>query len=205
LNHKFALLVNYFIFFSLIIQVLGQINMLFKFILLAFIFQFKASVQADELKKMALDGDPQSLCTYADQLDGENLNRLKQHAYILGNIQCHLSNSTLEKIGQHTLIEVIDTKKDIKQLKQEAENNVNKQLLIWTLYANGFDVSKLTAFTWLKVAAENEHPAALTILGSLYYFGYIVPEDKDRGYQLIQQASDLNYSIAKNLISELNI
>jgi TPR repeat protein len=179
--------------------------MLFKFILLAFIFQFMAPVQADELKKMALDGDPQSLCTYADQLDGENLNRLKQHAYILGNIQCHLSNSTLEKIGQHTLIEVIDTKKEFKHLKQEAENNVNKQLLIWTLYANGYDVSKLTAFTWLKVAAENEHPAALTILGSLYFFGYIVPEDKDRGYQLIQQASDLNYSIAKNLIAELNI
>jgi len=179
--------------------------MLFKFILLAFIFQFMAPVQADELKKMALDGDPQSLCAYADLLDSADLNRFKKHAYILGNIKCNISNTILEKIGQHTLIEIIDTKKGIKQLKQEAENNVNKQLLIWTLYANGFDVSKLTAFTWLKVAAENEHPAALTILGNLYYFGYIVPEDKERGYQLIQQASDLNYSIAKNLIEELNI
>ena len=205
MNHKFGLLVIYFIFFSLIIQVLGQINMLFKFILLAFIFQFMASVQAEDLKKMALDGDPQSLCTYADLLDSEDLNRFKKHAYILGNIQCQLSNTTLEEIGQHTLIEIIDTKKDIQQLKQEAENNVNKQLLIWTLYANGFDVSKLTAFTWLKVAAENQHPAALTILGSLYFFGYIVPEDKERGHQLIQQASDLNYSMAQNLLAELNI
>ena len=174
------------------------------FFLLAFLV-LSIPAQADDLKKMALDGDPQSLCIYADQLDDENLNRLKQHAYILGNIQCHLSNTILEKIGQHTLIEIIDTKKDIKQLKQEAENNVNKQLLIWTLYANGFDVSKLTAFTWLKVAAENEHPAALTILGSLYCFGYIVPEDKERGRQLIQQASDLNYPIAKYLIADLNI
>jgi TPR repeat protein len=172
--------------------------------LLAFLF-LSIPVQADDIKKMALDGDPQSLCAFADQLDIEELNRFKKYSYILGNIQCDLSNTTLEKIGQHTLIEIVDTKKDIKQLKQEAENNVNKQLLIWTLYANGFDVSKLTAFTWLKVAAENQHPAALTILGSLYFFGYIVPEDKERGRQLIQQASDLNYSIAKNLIAELNI
>jgi TPR repeat protein len=108
-------------------------------------------------------------------------------------------------MGQHTLIEIVDIKKDIKQLKKEAENSVNKQLLIWTLYANGYDVSKLTAFTWLKVAAENEHPAALTILGSLYFFGYIVPEDEEKGYQLIQRASDLDYSIAKNLLNELKI
>ena len=144
-------------------------------LILIFLFQF-AAVMGNELKKMALDGDPQSLCAYAEQLDIDDLNRFKKHAYILGNISCNVSHKILKKMGQHTLIEIIDIKKDIQQLKQEAENSVKKQLLIWTLYANGFDVSKLTAFTWLKVAAENEHPAALTILGSLYYFGYIVPE-----------------------------
>ena len=168
-------------------------------LILIFLFQF-AAVMGGELKKMALDGDPQSLCAYAEQLDIEDLNRFKKHAYILGNISCNVSQPIQKKMGQHTLIEIID-----KQLKKEAENSVNKQLLIWTLYANGYDVSKLTAFTWLKVAAENEHPAALTILGSLYFFGYIVPEDKEKGYQLIQRASDLDYSIAKNLLSELNI
>jgi len=173
-------------------------------LILIFLFQF-AAVMGDELKKMALDGDPQSLCTYADQLDIEDLNRFKKHAYILGNISCNVSQLIQKKMGQHTLIEIVDPKKDIKQLKKEAENSVNKQLLIWTLYANGYDVSKLTAFTWLKVAAENEHPAALTILGSLYFFGYIVPEDKEKGYQLIQRASDLDYSIAKNLLNELKI
>jgi site-specific recombinase XerD len=173
-------------------------------LILIFLFQF-AAVMGDELKKMALDGDPQSLCAYAEQLDIEDLNRFKKHAYILGNISCNVSQPIQKKIGQHNLIEIVDTKKDIKQLKKEAENSVNKQLLIWTLYANGYDVSKLTAFTWLKVAAENEHPAALTILGSLYFFGYIVPEDKEKGYQLIQAASDLDYSIAKNLLNELKI
>ncbi len=173
-------------------------------LILIFLFQF-AAVMGGELKKMALDGDPQSLCAYADQLDIEDLNRFKKHAYILGNISCNVSQPIQKKMGQHTLIEIVDPKKDIQQLKQEAENNVNKQLLIWTLYANGYDVSKLTAFTWLKVAAENEHPAALTILGSLYFFGYIVPEDKEKGYQLIQRASDSDYSIAKNLLSELKI
>jgi len=173
-------------------------------LILIFLFQF-AAVMGDELKKMALDGDPQSLCAYAEQLDIEDLNRFKKHAYILGNISCNVSQPIQKKMGQHTLIEIVDPKKDIQQLKKEAENSVNKQLLIWTLYANGYDVSKLTAFTWLKVAAENEHPAALTILGSLYFFGYIVPEDKEKGYQLIQVASDLDYSIAKNLLNELKI
>ena len=173
-------------------------------LILIFLFQF-AAVMGDELKKMALDGDPQSLCAYAEQLDIEDLNRFKKHAYILGNISCNVSQQIQKKIGQHALIEIVDTKKDIKQLKKEAENSVNKQLLIWTLYANGYDVSKLTAFTWLKVAAENEHPAALTILGSLYFFGYIVPEDKEKGYQLIQTASHLDYLIAKNLLNELKI
>jgi len=173
-------------------------------LILIFLFKF-AAVMGDELKKMALDGDPQSLCAYADKLDIEDLNRFKKHAYILGNISCNVSHKILKKMSQHTLIEIVDPKKDIKQLKKEAENSVNKQLLIWTLYANGYDVSKLTAFTWLKVAAENEHPAALTILGSLYFFGYIVPEDKEKGYQLIQRASHLDYSIAKNLLNELKI
>ena len=206
MNHKLSILVTYSIFILEITQVLGLANMFFKFfLLLLFVFQLMSPVQADDLKKMALDGDPQSLCAYADQLVGEDLNRFKKHAYILGNISCNVSHKILKKMSQHTLIEIIDTKKDIRKLKQEAENSVNKQLLIWTLYANGYDVSKLTAFTWLKVAAENEHPAALTILGSLYFFGYIVPEDKEKGYQLIQRASDLDYSIAKNLLSELKI
>jgi hypothetical protein len=45
-------------------------------LILIFLFKF-AAVMGDELKKMALDGDPQSLCAYADQLDIRDLNRFK--------------------------------------------------------------------------------------------------------------------------------
>ncbi len=162
-------------------------------------------ISANDLRKTALDGDPVSMCKYAQEIDGEEKNKLFKHTYLLGNISCKEAADRNEFTSSHDLVIIEDTEKTAKEIKAEANNDPNKQFLLWTLYANGYDVSKLTAFTWLKVAAENKHPAALTILGSLYFFGYIVPEDKDKGYQLIQQASDLNYSIAKNLIEELNI
>ena len=124
---------------------------------------------------------------------------------MLGNISCKEAIDLNEFKNSHDLVIIKDTKKTAKQIKVEANNDPNKQFLLWTLYANGYDVSKLTAFTWLKVAAENKHPAALMILGTLYCFGYIVPEDKDKGVQLIQESADLQYPLAKDLLKQLNI
>ena len=107
--------------------------------------------------------------------------------------------------NSHDLVIIEDTEKTAKQIKVEANNDSNKQFLLWTLYANGYDVSKITAFTWLKVAAENKHPAALMVLGALYFFGYIVPEDKNKGIKLIQESADLQYPLAKDLFKQLNI
>ena len=160
---------------------------------------------ADNLEKMALDGDPVSMCKYAHTLEGMDKDKLIKHSYLLGNISCKHSSGFNVPESRHILVIIEQTKKTTKELKAQANDDPNKQFLLWTLYANGFNVSKLTAFTWLKVAAENKHPAALVILGTLYYFGYIVPEDKDRGLRLIQESADLQYPPAKNFLDELNI
>jgi TPR repeat protein len=157
---------------------------------------------ADDLQKQAMDGDPQAMCQYAHTLDPPQKNEIKKHAYILGNLSCEMTDEDQSHLGQHENISRIDGPFLIQQLKKEAENNVDKQLLIWTLYANGFSVSKLTAFTWLKVAAENKDSRAMTILGALYFYGYILPQDKEKGLSLIREAGQ-TYTFAKNLDNHL--
>ena len=177
-----------------------------KIILLFLIYITHISItSANDLKKMALDGDPVSMCKYAKELHGEEKNKLFKHSYLLGNISCKEAAVHNEFTSGHDLVIIEDTEKTAKQIKVEASNDPNKLFLLWTLYANGYDVSKLTAFTWLKVAAENKHPAALMVLGTLYCFGYIVPQDKDKGVKLIQESADLQYSLAKEFLKQLNI
>jgi TPR repeat protein len=177
-----------------------------KIILFFLIYSIHISIiSANDLKKMAFDGDPVSMCMYAKELHGEEKNKLFKHSYLLGNISCKEAIDLNEFKNSHDLVIIEDTEKTAKAIKAEASNDPNKQFLLWTLYANGYDVSKLTAFTWLKVAAENKHPAALMILGTLYCFGYIVPEDKDKGLKLIQESADLQYSLAKDFLKQLNI
>jgi TPR repeat protein len=157
---------------------------------------------ADDLQKQALDGDPQAMCQYANTLDQAQRNEIKKHAYILGNLGCAMAKEDQFALGGHENIPLIKAPFSINQLKKEAENNVDKQLLIWTLYANGLSVSKLNAFTWLKVAAENKDCRAMTILGALYFYGYILPQDKEKGLSLISEAGH-TYAFAKNLYNHL--
>ena len=56
-------------------------------------------------------------------------------------------------------------------------------------------VKKAEAYTWLKQAAGNDHPKALFGLGLLYYFGYIVPEEKDKAKKLIQKSGKLGLNL----------
>ena len=183
-----------------------MIEFIMKIFLFFFIYiTYISIISANDLKKMAFDGDPVSMCRYAQELNGDEKNKFSKHSYLLGNISCSKAADHNEFENSHYLVIIEDTEKTVKEIKAEANNNPNKQFLLWALYANGYDVSKLTAFTWLKVAAENKHPAALMVLGTLYFFGYIVPEDRVRGFKLIQKSADLQYPLAKELFEQLNI
>ena len=57
-------------------------------------------------------------------------------------------------------------------------------------------LKKPEAYTWLKQAAGNNHPRALFSLGLLYYYGYIVPEEKEKAMRLIKKSSKLDLKLA---------
>ena len=42
----------------------------------------------------------------------------------------------------------------------------------------------------------------MTILGALYFYGYILPQDKEKGLRLISDAGH-TYAFAKNLVNHL--
>ena len=128
----------------------------------------------------------------------------KRNSYALGNISCEMDKEHHQHLGNHSLINISAEFGSIEQLEAEAEGSADKQFLIWSLYANGYDVPKLKAFTWLKVAAENSHPGAQLVLGVLYTFGYIVPESKKQGLVLIKKSKDQGYAFANDIYKFLN-
>ena len=74
---------------------------------------------------------------------------------------------------------------------------------MWLLYVNDKGVKKPEAYTWLKQAAGNDHPRALFGLGLLYYYGYIVPEEKDKAKRLIQKSGKLGLNLASIFLTSI--
>jgi len=95
-------------------------------------------------------------------------------------------------------------KKDLNKLRKKGnDGDINTQYLMWLLYANDKGVKKPEAYTWLKQAAGNDHPRALFGLGLLYYYGYIVPEEKDKAKRLIQKSGKLGLNLASIFLTSI--
>ena len=95
-------------------------------------------------------------------------------------------------------------KKDLNRLRKKGnDGDVDTQYLMWFLYVNDKGVKKSEAYTWLKQAAGNNHPKALFGLGLLYYYGYIVPEEKDKAKKLIQKSGRLGLSLALTFLASI--
>jgi TPR repeat protein len=95
-------------------------------------------------------------------------------------------------------------KKDLNILRKKGNNgDVDTQYLMWYLYVNDKGVKKSEAYTWLKQAAGNNHPKALFGLGLLYYYGYIVPEEKDKAKILIQKSGRLGLNLASIFLESI--
>lgn len=85
-------------------------------------------------------------------------------------------------------------------LKSADAGNSNAEYKLGTLYLSsrlhldGRGIFKNTekALTWLKKAAKNEHPEAVSELGHLYYQGTKITEpEKDKGLKLITAAAEM--------------
>ena len=95
-------------------------------------------------------------------------------------------------------------KKDLNKLRKKGnDGNIDTQYLMWLLYVNYKGIKKPEAYTWLKQAAGNDHPKALFSLGILYYYGYIVPEEKDKAKKLFQKSGRLGLSLASIFLESI--
>ena len=93
---------------------------------------------------------------------------------------------------------------ELNKLREKGnDGDIDTQYLLWLLYVNDKGVKKPEAYTWLKQAAGNNNPRALFGLGLLYYYGYIVPEEKDRAKKLIQNSSNLGLNIASIFLATI--
>ena len=107
-----------------------------------------------------------------------------------------INQKNKEFLQTYSSIEIVE-KKDLNKLRQKGNaGDVDTQYLMWLLYVNDKGVKKPEAYTWLKQAAGNDNPKALFGLGLLYYYGYIVPEEKDKAKKLIQRSGNLGLNLA---------
>ena len=95
------------------------------------------------------------------------------------------------------------TSDELEQMKKIGkEGNSDTQFLIWLLYVNNLYISKPKAYVWIKKAAFNKHPRATFAMGLLYYYGYIVPEQKSKAIKLFNESSALGYSFAESFLNK---
>jgi TPR repeat protein len=73
---------------------------------------------------------------------------------------------------------------------------------LWLLYVNDLGISKSKAYVWIKKAAFYKQSRAIFGLGLLYYYGYIVPEQKSKAINLFEESSSLGYSFASTFLNK---
>ena len=89
------------------------------------------------------------------------------------------------------------TPSELKELKKQGKQGDSKsQFILWLLYVNDLYISKPKAYVWIKKAAERKYPRALFGLGLLYFYGYIVPQQEKKAFELIEKSSNLGYDFA---------
>jgi TPR repeat protein len=184
-------------------------------------------VFGDELEKMAMEGNPNAQYELALKDMSTNTNFLS-HWLVISALQGHkkashylrklppeenkivrelktLNSKDLSFLQKYGSIDKI-SKKELNTIRQLGNNgDVNAQFLMWIFYVNNKGVSKAEAWTWLKQAAGNNHPQANFSLGLLYYYGYIVPEEKKRATILITKSSELGFKLATAFLKIKNI
>lgn len=176
------------------------------------LLSFSVIIFANTIEKEAKDGNPQAQYLYAKSILDKNPKEANKFFLIAvfqdhqESVQYLIKNDSIifsEFINQSNTSAILkeNTKLIPKEILKKIRNqgnqgNLEMQYLMWSLYVNDRGVSKAEAYTWLKQAAGNNNPQALFRLGLLYYYGYIVPLERDKGIKLIKQASEIGLELA---------
>ena len=172
----------------------------------------------NELEKMARDGDPNAQYEFGlkemtansnflsdwlviSALQGHKkashyLRKLPTETNIIANAINTANTQDLSFLQKYGPIDKIPKKELNAMRKLGNGGDINAQFKMWMFYVNNKGVNKAEAWTWLKQAAGNNHPEANFSLGLLYYYGYIVPEEKKRAMALISKSSELGFKLA---------
>ena len=125
----------------------------------------------------------------------EALNFLISHDGIDGDVKIFFKDRALKISFDQSNID------DLQKLGSEDDSFAQYQL--WLLYMNGEFIPKPKAYVWLKKAAGNQYPDALYSLGILYYYGFIVPEQRGKALKLLEESTALGSSNAQLFLDNL--
>lgn len=184
-----------------------------KLLILLFLF-FSFPVLACDYIKDAREGLPKSQYRYAMELieasnETDALNWLTISAaqgYLKSSDWIKQNLNYQEDIFLNALIDTNDglrelvrayTPSELKELKTQGKQGDSKsQFILWLLYVNDLYISKPKAYVWLKKAVERKYPRALFGLGLLYFYGYIVPQQETKAFDLIENSNKVGYNFA---------
>ena len=177
-------------------------------------------VYAESYMKDAQDGLPKAQYEYAMRLIEKGKKNLALDWLTIAAAQGHLKSSlwieqnidysknkfmtaliaTNEELKDKVKSYTFDELEEIKKFGKEGD--AGSQFLLWLLYINDLSISKPKAYVWIKKAAFNNQPRANFALGLLYYYGYIVPEQKSKAIKLFKESSALGYSFASTFLNK---
>ena len=189
-------------------------------VLILLVIFFSQCIYAEDYLKDAQDGQPRAQYLYAMNLLKKGNKNEALDWLIIAAAQGHLRSSLWieqntdyqEDIFMSALVLTNNelknkvkpyTSNELEQMKKIGkEGNSDTQFLIWLLYVNNLYISKPKAYVWIKKAAFNKHPRANFAMGLLYYYGYIVPEQKSKAIKLFNESSALGYSFAESFLNK---
>lgn len=165
-------------------------------------FFFNNTLANEGILKKVKDGEAYSLYEYGQSTYVKHPSKtidLMMLSALQNNIQARNFLISLDGIDNDLKIFLKDRIVDLS-IDQSNIDNLNKlgmeddsfaQYQLWLLYINGELITKPKAYVWLKKAAGNKYPDALYSLGLLYYYGFIVPEQKSKALKLLEESSEL--------------
>ena len=177
-------------------------------------------VYAESYMKDAQDGLPKAQYEYAMSLIEKGKKNIALDWFTIAAAQGHLKSSlwieqnidyrknkfmnsliaTNEELKDKVKSYKFDELEEIKKIGKAGD--ADTQFLLWLLYVNDLSISKPKAYVWIKKAAFNNQPRATFALGLLYYYGYIVPEQKSKAIKLFKESSALGYSFASTFLNK---
>jgi TPR repeat protein len=177
-------------------------------------FFFNNTLANEGILKKVKDGEAYSLYEYGQRIyfkDPSKAINLMTLSVLQNNAHARNFLISLDGIDNDLKIFLKDRIVD-SSIDQSNIDNLNKlgseddsfaQYQLWLLYINGELITKPKAYVWLKKAAGNKYPDALYSLGLLYYYGFIVPEQKRKALELLQESSELGSPNAQFFIENL--